>query len=109
MSCTTFKKLKQGNTLSLKAGFSDNSVISADWNCYLQVRHKPTKTLTSISRTVSTKSVDETRFITTLTASETNSLAKGCYVVGIELENTVTGEVIENTLEIEIIDQWVIR
>lgn len=103
------KTIPQGSTISYSAGFLDGSAISGDWACHIQVRERSTRSLTTVDRQVVDKNVEGTRFLTTVTAAETSALKPGSYVVGMEMYNTVTGEVIEKIELLEVTEQWVIR
>ena len=111
MNCRSNAKAetRQGNTRNIAVDFEDGTVISNDWRCFIQVRHKSTGNLTSIDREVINKNSDMTSFITMLTATETASLSEGDYVIGVQVENSVTGEVIEDIMELKITKQWVIK
>lgn len=90
----------------------DGSAVTdlTNWGCFIQLRSIKTREIAgSVDREVTTKSQDNTKFVITLTNTETN-IEEGSYRLGIEFRNTQTGQVVEdpdNTYEIEIVEEWV--
>lgn len=110
MTCSIIKTdcITQGSSYPLAYGVKGVTDLS-DWTCYIQVSDKKTKVVTGIDREITDKNTDGDRFITILTKTETDNLPIGEYIVGAELENTVTGECGEILMQLNVEDQWVVR
>tara|TARA_R110002012_G_scaffold185081_3_gene351673 strand:+ start:109 stop:456 length:348 start_codon:yes stop_codon:yes gene_type:complete len=80
------------------------------WRCFIQLRDVKTKDIAGgVDREVTTKNQEGTKFVITLTDSDTN-VEEGFYRLGMEFRNSQTGQVIEdadNICEIHIVEEWV--
>ena len=101
-----FLKVVKGTTAIVTFGLASGDPVSPDWSCHVQLRELNNRALAGVDRPETTVTQDNLEFIVELTASETD-VDVGQYVLGAELNNGTTGEVLEGLQGIEICPEWV--
>lgn len=102
----SYISVAKGTTVKVSFGLASGDVVNPGWTCAIQLRNTDTGVLAGVDRAEATISADDLEFVVELTASETD-VEVGRYILGAELTNAGTSEVLEGLQGLNICQDWV--